>query len=78
MEMVAPLGLNGFHRFSLRGSDSVSPGRRKISEPWPMPERAMLVASIAREFFYPRAEPVGSDCATPNLSGGLHDGSAHQ
>ena len=61
--------MNGSHRFSLRGSDSASSGRGKIPELWPMPERAKPCGEHSEEiFFYPRVEPVGSDCATPGYS----------
>ena len=49
-------GVNGTHRFSLRGSDSASSGRGKIPEPWPMLERVKPYGEHSERGFYPQAK----------------------
>ena len=45
-------GVNGPHRFSLRGSNTASPDRGKIPEPWPMPVRAKPYGEHSEGFFF--------------------------
>jgi hypothetical protein len=48
--------VNGSHRFSLKGSNTVSPRREKTPEPWPMPERVKPYGEHSERIFLPQAE----------------------
>ena len=56
IKKIAAGGVNGPHHFSLRGSDSASPGCRKIPEPWPMPERAKPCGEHNEGIFLPTSK----------------------
>ena len=54
------------HRFSLRGSDSASSGRGKISELWPLPERTKPCSEHNEEnFFTHERNPWGATVPHP-------------
>ena len=60
-------GVNGPHRFSLRGSNTASPGRGKIPEPWPMPVRAKPYGEHSEGIFLPtggNSSQLGFELAT--------------